>query len=130
MAYTDRFIEMYREVTKGGQLSEAEVLALGQPPAPGLRIFKVFKYLLQRIEAVQQPGAEQIRAEVEAQLAQAMRANINKQVDARVNAALTAAKEELKQYAERLSADYVEAVKDQVAQQVEAKWRNFKRQIE
>ena len=50
MAYTDRFIEMYREVSKGGQLSEAEVLALGQPPAPGLRIYKVFKFLAQRIE--------------------------------------------------------------------------------
>lgn len=82
MAYTDRFIEMYREVSKGGQLSEAEVLALGQPPAPGLRIFKVFKYLLQRIEAVQQPSEEAINKAVDARI-QIIRAELARQHDVR-----------------------------------------------
>ena len=80
MAYTDRFIEMYREVSKGGQLSKAEVLALGQPPAPGLRIYKVFRYLLQRIEAVQQPSEEAINKAV-ADRIQIIRGELQRQLN-------------------------------------------------
>ena len=79
---SDKYIELYKEATKNGQLDAEQVIALGQPPAPGLRIFKVFRYLVQRIEAVQQPSEEAINKAVDDRI-QIIRGELQRQFERR-----------------------------------------------
>jgi|HubBroStandDraft_6_1064221.scaffolds.fasta_scaffold1722652_2 hypothetical protein len=51
----DKDLELYKDVTTGERtrLSLEDCEKLGQPPYPGFMLFKMFVYLLRRIEALE-----------------------------------------------------------------------------
>ena len=63
-----KYIDLYKAATNDIKMEDKAVVALGNPPYPGLRIFKIFLYLLQRIEAVALPSQAQIDAAVNARI--------------------------------------------------------------
>jgi hypothetical protein len=61
---TSEDIQLYKDVAYGkeNRLSSEQVLALGQPMSPSLQMFKLFVYLLKRIEVLEAKNANRENA--------------------------------------------------------------------
>jgi hypothetical protein len=64
----EKEIKQYRAVTNQ-TLDGDEVMLLGQPPYPGLTLFKLFLFFVQRMEALQTPTQQLVNRLVEERVA-------------------------------------------------------------
>jgi hypothetical protein len=69
---SDGYIKKFKEFFADHQLTTEQVFALGQPAAPGLTIFKLFRYIEMRMERLEKPTQDKINKLVAAGVAEAV----------------------------------------------------------
>jgi hypothetical protein len=57
---SDGYIKKFKQFFADNQLTTEQVFALGQPAAPGLSIFKLFRYIEMRMERIEKPTQDKI----------------------------------------------------------------------
>ena len=69
---SDKYIKKFKEFFAENKLTTEQVFALGQPAAPGLALFKLFRYIEMRLERVEKPTWDSINKLVAVAVAEQM----------------------------------------------------------